>query len=324
MPSLASKKKLLMSYPGPAWRILGAQNFRSQSREGTDPRAALSEWLQFAELLAAKGATIAPLSPPLVEPPLTGLLYAANHGALFPRPGRAPVFLVGRLSVAHRVAEASVVRAHAELLGFEVEHARALWEGQAEICALPGARFVLTFGVRSDRASVDEVGARLPAGARVLVAEIRAPFFHGDTCLDAIEIAGGHTALLCHEGALVDKTLADVERFCAPDVEVIPVDERDALAYACNALSVGTDLVAAPGLSQPLRDVLSARGVRLVETAMTELFGKGGGGPRCLVNDLGALAGEEDLRTFDARLPTSQQWLAALRGSLSGYPHSLA
>lgn len=312
MTESTQNRSFFVSYPGPTWRIRGAQNFRSHARPPTDPRSALGEWLAFVDLLEARGASVVPLAPPAVEPALTGLLYAANFGHLFAQgEGRAPLFLVGRLSVSHRAGELPVVRALAESMGLQTREVTARWEGQAEICTLPGHRYILTYGVRSDRESVDEVAALLPPDARTLVVKLREPFFHGDTCLDVVSGADGRILLLAHEGALVDATLADLERFCAPDVEVLAVGEADALAYACNALSLGTDLLSPPGLSTRLCDALAARGITLVETPMTELFGKGGGGPRCLVNDLFG---------YPAPVTDFAAWRAVLGAARAGYP----
>ncbi len=300
----------VLSYPGPTWHIRGAYNFRSAARAEVNPRAALREWLAFADVLSARGARLAVLAPPAVEPPLTGLLYAANYGATFSR-SEGPVLLLSRMSVPHRTRERSFVQALAESLGLETRESRAVWEGQAEICALPRGRYLLTWGVRSDQASVVEITTHLPQGARVLPLKLREPFFHGDTCLNAIPLPDGRTILLAYPGAFVDANQADLERFCAPDVELVPVSEADALAYACNALPLGKDLVAARGLSAELASALAARGLTLVEVDFTELFGKGGGGPRCLVNDLGAA---------DLPVPAYESWRASLEASVAGYP----
>lgn len=307
----AAPRVFLVSYPGPSWRILGAQNFRSEQRAVASPSRALQEWLRFTEAMERRGAVLWPVSPPLVEPALTGLVYAANHGHLFARPGQPPLFLVSRMSVPHRARERGVVRGHLEALGVETRECVARWEGQAEVATLPGGRYVLTWGVRSDRESVDEVASHLPEGARVLVIRLREPFFHGDTCLNVVATSSGRSLLLAHGGALVDATLADLERFCAPDVEVVPVTRDDALAYACNALSLGAELLSPPGLSAALHETLAARGVRQVEVALDELFGKGGGGPRCLVNEL---------RGIDAPAVGAQDWRSALTAMAAGYP----
>src|SRR5207237_1615672 len=97
----------------------------------------------------------------------------------------------------------------------ETVGAAATWEGQADVCSLPGERYVLTWGVRSVRESVDEVMELLPPVARALPVRLRQPFFHGDTCLNVVRGAGGRTLLLAHAGAFVETSLSDLERFCA-------------------------------------------------------------------------------------------------------------
>jgi N-dimethylarginine dimethylaminohydrolase len=300
----------LLSYPGPSWHIRGAFNFRSRLRAATDPRAALREWIAFADLLAERGERLAVLAPPAVSPPLTGLLYAANYGSIFWR-GERPIFLLSHVSVPHREGERTHVRALVESLGIECLEAKYVWEGQADVCTLPGNRHLLTWGVRSLRESVDEVSALLPHGAAAMALRLREPFFHGDTCLNPVTTPEGRTVLLCHEGAFADATLAAVESFCAPDIEVLPVSEADALGYACNALSVGGDLIVPRGLSSELLGALRERAVDIVEIELSELFGKGGGGPRCLVNEL---------RGFEASVPEFASWRPALEASAHGYP----
>ena len=47
------------------------------------------------------------------------------------------------------------------------------WEGQADVATLPGGRYLLTWGVRSVRESLDMVRKYLPQGARVLDIKLR-------------------------------------------------------------------------------------------------------------------------------------------------------
>ena len=286
----------LMSYPSARWRIRGASNFRSAERAATNPQDAMSEWLTLAEAIQDAGGWVMVLPPP-EDGDYTGLIYTANLGALFDERR----FVLSRMSAAHRAGEAAPVRAFLERLGLTVQPSPHTWEGQAEICALPGQRYILSFGVRSDEDSVDEVRRRLPAGARVLTVRLRQPFFHGDTCLAALETpAGGPVLLACAE-ALVDRSLDDLQRF-APDVELLPVDEADARAYACNALQVGERWLYPRGVSTVLQARLTRRGLHPVELDLAELFGKGGGGPRCLVNVLDRLVLPESFCLASQRL----------------------
>jgi N-dimethylarginine dimethylaminohydrolase len=70
------------------------------------------------------------------------------------------------------------------------------------------------------------------------------------------------------------------------NVEVLAIEEEDALGYACNALCVNGTVLLPTGLSTGLRGHLVRRGFTVEELELNELFGKGGGGPRCLVNEL--------------------------------------
>ncbi len=156
----------------------------------------------------------------------------------------------------------------------------------------------MSWGVRTVREAVGEVRDRLPSSARVMDVQIRDPFFHGDTCLDALTNRGGDTVLLAHEGALVNRTLPELRTFLGNKVEVVSVDESDAMAYACNSLCVNGTVLVPTGLSIGLRSVLAQRGLFVEELELGELFGKGGGGPRCLVNQLTGFVVSDEAPTY--------------------------
>lgn len=292
----------LMSYPNPRWRIRGGNNFRSQARAATNPRSALVEWLALADAITDAGGWVMVMPPP-DDGDHTGMIYTANAGQIFA--GRR--FVVSRMQSPHRAGEARAIAAFMRRLGVTVVEPQATWEGQAEICALPNNRYILSFGVRSDETSVDEIRRFLPAGAEVLTVRLRQPFFHGDTCLAAIDTPKSGPVLLACPEALVDRSLDELQRF-ARDVELLPVDEADARAYACNALCVGERWLHPRGISTVLRGRLERRGLVPVELDFAELFEKGGGGPRCLVNALGALPLPEALC-----LATQRRFLAELK-----------
>ncbi|MCC6528387.1 MAG: hypothetical protein IT373_37425, partial [Polyangiaceae bacterium] len=95
--------------------------------------------------------------------------------------------------------------------------------------------------------------------------------------------------LLAFEGALVGTSLGALEAFAGPDYELVPVSEADALAYACNGLAVGDTVLMPEGVSAALSARIERSGFRVRPMSFAELFGKGGGGPRCLVNELRGL-----------------------------------
>ena len=305
----------LMSYPGPAWQIRGAQNFRSQARQGTSPRAAFAEWLRLCDSIVRLGGHIL-VMPPSTTDNLTGMVYTANAGALFVDHD-APNFFVSDMSVEHRKAERAHIEQFWRAAGMPFTESSHVWEGQAEICTLPSNRYILSWGVRSVKASLDEVRPQLTPGHKTLDVQLREPFFHGDTCLNPLKSKGGDWVLLAHEGALVDRTLVELRSFLGTLAEVIPVDEADALGYACNAVCVNGTVLLPEGLSTSLRGNLLKHGFQVEEIALPELFGKGGGGPRCLVNELRGFV-------MNDSAPDYARKRSELHALLQSYPDSVA
>ena len=275
-----------MSPPPSGWRIVGGANYKSAGHAQVSPRKAFEEWVVLADAIVATGAEVSVVPPPAPPALLSGLMYTANAGWLV-TPER---FKVANLSVAHRKAEQPYLREMLPgLLGLSVEGTAAVWEGQADMCTLGPSALILSYGVRSQLESIAEVRALLPAGVRVQAARLREPFFHGDTCMDLIEVRSGH-AWLAFPGAFAsDVEYREVRSFVEREAEVLEIVEADALAYACNSLSLGRSLLVPEGLSPELTSRLASQGVELHPLNFGELFGKGGGGPRCLVNELRGL-----------------------------------
>lgn len=306
----------LMSYPPAAWQIRGGENFRSQSRASTNPRRAMKEWLTLCDAITHAGGHILVMPPAKETPPLTGMIYTANSGALF-KSGEHWKFVVSKMSVKHRQSEEVAIRAFFTEAGVPVATAQHVWEGQADITTLRGSRFLLSWGVRSVRESLAEVSALLPTGARTLEVQLREPWFHGDTCIDPLESRAGDTTLLVHEAAMVNRTIPELRTFLGNYAEVLAVDEEDARNYACNSLAVGGTILMPTGLSTGLRGQLVRRGFAILELELGELFGKGGGGPRCLVNELRGFVMNEGAPSY-----ASQR--AALTALADTYPESVA
>jgi N-dimethylarginine dimethylaminohydrolase len=286
----------LMSYPGPDWRIEGGENFRSKEKAATNPRQALREWLTLCDAITDAGGRILVMPPPQ-KPSLTGLVYTANTGALFKQVNHWE-FVVSKMSVAHRETERAYVKKFFDEAGVPTAEAPNTWEGQADLTVLPGNRFLVTWGVRSVKASIEDVRARLPQAARVLDVQLKEPFFHGDTCLDALVNRGGDCVLLAHGAAFASRSIPEIRSFIGSYAEVVPVDADDALAYACNSLCVNGTLIMPEGTSTGLRGTLIHRGFNIVELDLSELFGKGGGGPRCLVNQLHGFVISDDAPSY--------------------------
>ena len=302
----------LMSPPPRGWRIRGGTNYKSKSRPSVNPRKALEEWISLADAIESAGGKVGVVEPS-EEPLLTGMMYAANAGWLR-AVGPDPVFRLANVSVAHRKAELPVLDLALVAAGFRTERSNAVWEGQADMCHLPD-RLILTYGVRSTRESVEEVGDALPMGALFHPARLREPYFHGDTCMDALAAPRG-PIWFAFPGAFASAEEYEAARvFAGGSAEVIEISEADALAYACNSLAVGEELLLPTGLSRKFKDAARSAGYKVRELDFGELFGKGGGGPRCLVNELRGLPEVPSSLAYSRIRPS-------LAGRVATYPTS--
>ncbi len=289
----------LMSYPGPRWQIRGGENFLSQSRSPTSPRRAMHEWLALCDAITRAGGRILVMPPAEGEGgvPLTGMVYTANAGQLF-HDASGWTYLVSRMAVAHRQAERAHVHAFMERAGLTVRDAEHTWEGQADLQHVIGNRYIATWGVRSVQRSLDDVRPLLPPGANLLDLQLRDPFFHGDVCLNPVTNKAGTTVLLAHGDAFVSGGVVAIRNFLGERVEVLPVDRDDAVGYACNALCVNGTVFLPSGLSTQLRSHLVRRGFLYEEIDLPELLGKGGGGPRALVNEMPGFVVSDEAPTY--------------------------
>jgi len=278
----------LMCYPGPRWQIRGGANPRSQSKSPTNPRAAMREWLTLADAITRAGGHILVMAPPADDAgaQLSGLVYAANHGAMF-KNGDQWLFLVSKMAVPHRGGEREVVRRFFAEAGVPTLEAQHEWEGQSEVQSLKAARVILSWGVRSKRESLEEVRRVLPKQSRTLEVQVKEPFTHGDAVLAPLYTRAGDMVVLAYGLGMVNRSIPELRTFIGTSGDVVSIDEDDAMAAATSALSVNGTVLLPAGTSTGLRGTLVRRGFTAVEEIeMPELLGKGGGGPRSLVNEM--------------------------------------
>ena len=154
----------LMSYPAAKWTIRGGEEFSEQAGAGDQSARGDARVADLVRRHHQHGGRILVMPPAEANPPLTGMMYTANAGALF-KQGDSWTSMLSKMSVAHRQAEqASASEAFWGEASMPTVAAEHTWEGQADVATLPGNRFLLTWGVRSVKESLDEVKKRLPPG----------------------------------------------------------------------------------------------------------------------------------------------------------------
>ena len=285
----------LMSYPGAEWQIRGAQNPLSKSKSPTNPKAALKEWLRLGDAMSHAGARIAVLRP---DEKLTGLPYTSNLGALFRQTEGAP-FYIAQSAAKHRKAEGDRVEKFLKEAGVPTARCKHAWEGQSEVHLLPGNRVILTYGPRSTKEAVESLREAVVPGARILEIQTQEGYPFGDCVVGVLTARNGDCVLLAWGGGMANRGVAEVRSFVGNYAEVVPIEDgEDAAKLACQSFSVGGTAFVPAGLSTGFRSSLARRGFPLEELEMPELLGKGGGGPRSLVNELRGLVLAEEGPTY--------------------------
>ncbi len=201
---------------------------------------------------------------------LPDMVFTANAAVLWD--DRA---VLSNFHHAERQGEEQHWRQELERLNFEVhELPRSLsFEGAGDALFV-GDRLFCGYGFRTDRDSHRPVARILEVD--VVSLELVDPrFYHLDTCF--CPLTGGW--LLYYPPAFdADAIGAIASRI--PESRRIAVSEQDALAFACNAVNIGTTVVVNHA-SSALKATLSHAGFETWETPLDE-FLKAGGSAKCL------------------------------------------
>jgi len=294
MPEATRGPAYLMSYPARNWgRGWAGVNFRSREAvtEAKHPRQAMREWIALADAIEQHGGRVYVVPPPKYDPPLNGMPFAANFG-IWSRSASKPTYVLARPSVLHRQGEPRLLQLFWKSFDVELAQPVSAWEGQADVQELPANRFLVSWGPRSSKASVMEVIPHLPSGAVPFEVEIvkdpSGRYFHGDTVFSVVANPNGETYFLAYRDAVRSPAFGSLAEFVTGTGvrEVIELSLEDTLAYAANGLEVNGTLIMPDGISSSLKGVLESRGFPVTVLPFHELFGKGGGGPRCQVNVL--------------------------------------
>ena len=276
-------------------------------RKSVDRNKAIAQWHAFAHLLG--GFDVRVLVVP-ADPRLTGLVYPANAGFLFPLDATLPVtdkpFYLANLLPA-RAGEQPVYERFLIQCGFRTAHLQARFEGEADFFPV-GKHYVFTYGrVEAQRFRFrfgvppyervygfrSEIGAlsalqQIVGDTEVIPLELcNEAYYHGDTVLCAF--GPERRFLLAYLDALLPAAALRLQSFFKDDL--IPLSAADAALYAANSFMLsrgGKQYLFMPaGVSETLQRQVSERGVEPVVIDVSEFLRKGGGAVKCMIGDLG-------------------------------------
>jgi arginine dihydrolase len=277
-----------------------------------NPAVAARQWHSLARALIAHSTEVCVIQP---HPQLSGLVYPANAGFLYPldrrRPDRASasekIFYLAHL-LPTRVAEREIYRPFIRAMGYRTRDISARFEGEADFFpagpfmlfthgAIKRQRFVPRFGIppwkriygfRSETAALDEL--RFIVGEHpVLELELcQEAHYHGDTVL--CSFGAEREFLLAYMAGLTIESQARLR--AAFGNRLIELSEHDAELYAANSFQIDDGgrfyLFMPEGISDELINEIRTRSVETVLVNVSEFLAKGGGSIKCMILDLGA------------------------------------
>jgi N-dimethylarginine dimethylaminohydrolase len=299
--------------------VKGGANPHTRTRFGTrrhvDRARAIEQWQRLHDTLRDLGVRILVVPP---DPQQPGLVYPANAGFqsevdaekplsekvftlsnLLPtRAGEKPHYARVLQAAGFRTAELDpMLRFEGEADFFPAADLYLLTHGSLERQRfVPALRFPpwrRIYGFRTD-ARVEGVLEPQVAPARILPLELTLEaHYHGDTALCAF--GPGRRHLLAYQRALSNQGWSALgEHFGERRIEL---GEEDAKRYAANSFTLTqgdeSTLVMPAGVSQRLLDQVRERGVTPLTVDVSEFLKKGGGSVKCMIGDLGPVAGGE-------------------------------
>jgi N-dimethylarginine dimethylaminohydrolase len=228
---------------------------------------------------------------------LTGRVFSANGPWVLVDNKSMRALLPNML--AHRVDELPyyrhVLSMLAEQAGLELNVVQNPhhWEGMADVVAC-GDRLLLTYTVaghydaglkpKTLRSSLEGAHyakefSRLDP-QQCVFAELVYPHFHGDTVQFTLCTSEGPYLMFYPQGLVQGFAERVKEAISAERISTISRDDA-VLHYAANSRQIGKGVLVPGTVSSHFVDRLSAFGLTPHRIALTELFGKAGGGPGC-------------------------------------------
>lgn len=126
----------------------------------------------------------------------------------------------------------------------------------------------------NDRGFEEIKGILEPLGYEVTGVHLDPRYLHLDMCFNLVD---SHLAVAYEDGLPEDFRKLLKER----EIEIIPVDEDAIFLHGCNLQALGDHRVMSLKQNTRVNEILSEKGMKVIELDITEIL-KAGGGPHCM------------------------------------------
>jgi len=230
-----------------------------------DHELACQQWSSLRAILKDCGAFITEMEP---VKGLPDLVFTANAGLIHEK-----IAVLSNFRHPQRQGEEKIDKAWLEADGFEVKELPkdCYFEGAGD-ALFCGDTLFAGYRMRSDAAGHQQVAELI--GKRVIPVELVDTYlYHLDTCFCPLS----SNAAIYYPDAFDSYAKKALAEYVG---ELIPVVQREARQFACNAVVLGNHVVTNRGCQQ-LHQELEDRGFRCHATPLSE-FVKAGGSAKCL------------------------------------------
>lgn len=258
-------KKVLMC-PPTHFRVEYSINPWMQG-EKVDFVRASEQWIRLYEIIESFGVEIKTIKPEKDQP---GMVFTANAGLVHKNK-----VILSNFKHSERKGEKQHFREWFAKNGYEVHELpdRMTFEGAGD-CLIHENELIVGFGQRSDFIALDRAAEIL--GLDLIQLPLSNPsFYHLDTCLKVLGT---------HKGQKVGYYYPEAFGGAMPfgdSFSLFPIQLTDAMAFACNSIQIGNNVIIPAGTSST-RDYLKWYRYDIIEIEMGE-FIKAGGAAHCLV-----------------------------------------
>lgn len=233
-----------------------------------DRELAVRQWHYLVKILREIGVDVLSMQG---QPSLPDLVFTANAGLVFTDTNQV---VLSNFKYPERRAEKDHYKKWFEENGFEVlEFSSQLHFEGAGDALFDDSILYMGYGFRSDYECITHSFWNSIWKGRTNYVELVDPYFyHLDTCFCPLQ----NDYALIWPGAFDEDTLANE----FDELELLKVPEEDARKFACNAISVGNQVVIPSGC-EATKSLLVNAGFEVFDTDMSE-FIKAGGACKCL------------------------------------------
>jgi N-dimethylarginine dimethylaminohydrolase len=233
-------------------------------QQGPKKELALAQWTDLHDHLIHFGARVeyVPHAHGLPD-----MVFTANAGLV-----RGLNVVLSRFRHPERQGEEAHFQRWFEDNGYTVHKvAEGSFEGEGDALFV-GDLLVGGFGFRSDERAYPSIQSALGVRECLQVKLVDPRFYHLDTCFCPLD----SSTVLLYPGAFSPESLAQIEN----RMKVIPVEEKEALRFVCNAVIIGRDIVLPAGCPTTYT-LLHGLGFATHPVELSE-FIKAGGAAKCL------------------------------------------